>query len=388
MGAGTSPVVVGVPTWCEAASIRDHACRVDEALFRAGFGVKGALIVNADNRSPDGTADEFMATATGHEKVVLTTDGRGKGRNCAALFEFALQVHARVLVTLDADLEVLPLDWLPALIAPVLHGSADLVTPLYPRFWYDANQTNQIAAPLFLATTGVAVRQPIGGDFAFSTEALRTLSALPWPEAAFGFGWDAFVVTTSLLEGLAVRQAPLSYGKIHSWRSDSAEEIEQEMELKFLQTTSVMLEQLASLEPKGTEPVPHYPHSPPPGCLPKPYNLEPIHEFARRCWSRNLRSPWLEALLPTGVQPGKEGLNDAQWAQVLTRSLLLARHEQLPRKFYQALQTLFFARLSSMLPAYANLSPREIDDIVRGVAGLIRQDLAAVSVKSDGGENL
>jgi hypothetical protein len=69
-------VIIGVPSWCEAPGITAHARRIDDALDAAGFG-SGAVIVNADNRSPDNTAGLFMATPTRHRKVTLPT-ARGK----------------------------------------------------------------------------------------------------------------------------------------------------------------------------------------------------------------------------------------------------------------------------------------------------------------------
>lgn len=371
--------VIGVPTWCEAATIRDHVLRIDRAITAAGLDADDAVIVNADNTSPDGTAELFMRTPTLSQKVAIATAGRGKGRNCAALFDYATTVEAKVLVTLDADLEVLPLDWLPAMTRPVLDGNADLVTPLYPRHWYDANQTNQVSAPVLLAMTGRPVRQPIGGDFAFSASALRHLQEMRWPDVAFGFGWDAFVVTAVMLVDLKLHQAPLSVGKIHSWRSDSADEIEDEMELKFFEPTSAMFEQLAQFPLPSHEPVPDYPYSPPLGLPPKDYEVGPIQEFAQRCWARDRSLPALAVLGAGGAVldgPGLPALDDDRWGSVLARGVIAARQGAAGRELYRVLQTLFFARLAAVLEGYEALSTAEIDKTVHRVAGIVRQKVA------------
>jgi len=371
-------IVVGVPTWCEAATIQDHVGRIDRALAAAGFRADDAVIVNADNQSPDGTAELFMRTPTSFQKVPLATAGRGKGRNCAALLDYATTVGVKALVTLDADLEVLPDNWLPAMLQPVLNDETDLVAPLYSRYWYDANQTNQVSAPVLLAMTGHAVRQPIGGDFAFSARALRHLQETPWPEVALGFGWDAFVVTAVMLADLKLHQAPLSVGKIHSWRSGSADEIEEEMQLKFFEPTSALFDQVARFALPLDEPLPDYPQSPPLGLPPKDYQVGPIHEFAQRCWARD-RSSQAVAVLGGDLElggPRLPVLDDDRWGSVLARGVLRARHGAADRELYRVLQTLFFARLATVLGGYARFSPPEIDTIVHGVGAVVRQQIA------------
>src|SRR4029450_12425492 len=165
-------------------------------------------------------------------KVCLRTASRGKGHNFRRLFEFCREKDAAALVTIDADLEIVPADWLPALVGPVLAGRADFVTPLYGRFWYDGNMTNQFMAPLVLAVTGHPIRQPIGGEFAFSRAVIARLLDEQWPAGAYGFGTDLFAVLRSLRAGFIVGQAPLSVGKVHSWRSDSVDQLEEEMGTK------------------------------------------------------------------------------------------------------------------------------------------------------------
>ena len=374
--SGRTGIVIGVPTWCEAVNISAHTRRIDEALRAADLGLD-AVIVNADNHSPDDTASLFMATPTVHRKLTLPT-ARGKGNNEAALFELALRSGAAVFITLDADLEALPDDWVPALAAPILDGSTDLVTPLYPRFWYDGTLTNQIVAPLVLAVTGVPLRQPIGGDFAFSPAALRTLSRRPWPAAARGFGWDAYVVVTMLRLGLKVRQARLSYGKVHSWRSESASEIELEMETKFVEIATATLEELSTFAVGVLPLTGEYPPAPPVGRQPKAYDLGPGREFTTRWWTRQNDSPWLDVLLPPDARNGEaapERMDDALWARVLCRAISVVRRRPPDRDFYRALEALFFLRLMYVLPGYESSSTAEIDAAVHRLAVRLRDEL-------------
>jgi len=365
-------IVIGVPSWQEAATIGAHTRRIDEALSSAGFG-REAVIVNADNASPDGTAEVFLAAPTRHRKCSLIT-ARGKGSNEAAMFEFALHAGAEVFVTLDADLEVLPHDWLPALAGPVLSGAADLVIPLYRRFWYDGTITNQVVAPLVLGVTGQPIRQPIGGDYAFSAKALRLLSGRPWPEAALGFGWDIHMVALALQLGLVHRQAELSYGKVHSWRGDSPAEIDQDMRRKIAEVVTATFDGLAVLPVAATDELHPFPAAPPAGRSPKDYDLRPAEELTSGYWHRERDSPWTRRLLE-GIAPiGDDGypvLDDQRWAMMLARAFRPTPSPEL----LAALHALYFVRQIQVLPQYRELAPDKVDARVYELAAHLRHAL-------------
>lgn len=78
-----------------------------------------AAIVVVDNGSTDDTA----AIATSLGARVIREPRRGKGRALRTAFE---QVGAEIYVLADGD-DQLPAEQLPALVAPILDGSADLV---------------------------------------------------------------------------------------------------------------------------------------------------------------------------------------------------------------------------------------------------------------------
>jgi hypothetical protein len=365
------PLVVGVPTWCEAASIERQIRQVDAALGAWGPGCE-AVLVNADNASPDGTAAAFLATPTMHRKVVLTTE-RGKGNAEAALFRYALGVDAPALVTLDADLEVVPADWLPALTGPVLDGAIDIAIPLYARFWYDGIFTNQIVAPMVLAVTGEPIRQPTGGEFALGPAALRALLAESWPPAATGFASDLHMVITGLRLGLRHRQVPLSYGKVHSWRSGLPAP---ELAAKFAEMALGTLAALATFPAPTGRRLPPFPAAPPPATGPKPYDLTPTIQDAARDWQRHGRSPLTSLLLgaPVDAYSGPPDLDDAAWAAVLVRALRVMRQEP-PDGFAAVLQTLQYQRLVRELPRYREMSCIEVDRAVHALAVAIRDNL-------------
>ena len=80
------------------------------------------LVIVVDNGSTDGTGD----VAARHGAVVVTEPVAGYGRACAAGTKRAVTEGAEVIVYIDADQSSRP-DELPALLAPITSGEADLV---------------------------------------------------------------------------------------------------------------------------------------------------------------------------------------------------------------------------------------------------------------------
>ena len=361
-------LIIGLPTYCEAASIAEITARIDANAQRLPM-ASSTLIANCDNCSPDGTSEIFAQVSTKLDKVALRTAPgiRGKGANLRRLFEFTIEHNAKHLICLDADLEVLPADWLAAYVS-ALDAKADLIVPLYRRFWYDANLTNQVAVPL-IATTGEPIRQPIGGDFGFSLAAIETYLGLNWPEGADGYGIDSFLVLRALRHGLVLHQQPLSTGKIHSWRSDSAGEVFTEMEEKFWQVVSTLLgeiEGFPSTTPRGG--TIRFPESPPLGADSKPYDPSHLIEAGEACWERRWQvAEHLEAL-GCNVQEAKPVLDNDCWAAILCRLLTLWNSESLRRSLVKAFETLFYIRLAHVLPTLRN---QDVEPMVERLANTV-----------------
>ena len=65
-------IVVGIPSYNEAQSIRHVVETVDDGLSTF-FGKKDAVIINVDNHSPDNTKDVFLTTPTKLPKLYIST---------------------------------------------------------------------------------------------------------------------------------------------------------------------------------------------------------------------------------------------------------------------------------------------------------------------------
>lgn len=365
-------IVVGLPTWREDWNIRSLTEKVDKRLCDLSV-ESTALIVNADNNSPDRTVEEFLAANTQCEKVSLLTEKglRGKGYNMRLLFGYALEKKADILINIDADLEHVGEDWIPTMCRAIVEEQADLFVPVYPRYWYDANQTNQIMTPLVSAVTGVSVRQPTAGDFAFSPKFIKHLLDITWPVGAFGFGADLFCLLKALQDGFAISQEPLSIGKLHSWRSDDEDQLEDEMLDKFEAMVGTVLMQLAggSWNQQGV-PV-KFPKNGAFKYPPKDYDPSHIIRAAENQFQSvrdNLVFQELMGEVPSSS--GMPALKNQQWAQILYRCFQKAKANSLDPDFYSYFKILFYMRMASVLP---KLTDDGVEPMVLEVTEFLRE---------------
>jgi dolichol-phosphate mannosyltransferase len=118
--AGTGAWVV-LPTYNE----RENLAAISAAILEA---LPGATLLVVDDSSPDGTGDlaEELAAADPRVRVRHRPGKQGLGRAYLDGFGVALAGDASVVIQMDADWSHDPAA-LPALVAPVTGGRADLV---------------------------------------------------------------------------------------------------------------------------------------------------------------------------------------------------------------------------------------------------------------------
>ncbi|MFC1889122.1 glycosyltransferase [Thermodesulfobacteriota bacterium] len=209
-------IVVGIPSYKEADSIAFPTDVASRGILKH-FPDRKAAIINVDNCSPDGTGEAFMSTPTKVPKIYISTDEGvvGKGNNFRNLFEAAVELGAKAVVVVDADLKSITPEWIQYLGEPLFSGS-DYVAPIYVRHKYDGSITNQIAYPLLRTLFGLRVRQPIGGDFGFSGKLARAfLSEKLWNDKIANFGIDIWMTTIAIARRFEICQAFLGSPKSH-----------------------------------------------------------------------------------------------------------------------------------------------------------------------------
>ncbi len=218
-------IVIGIPSQNAASLI--HFPTVQAALgLKEFFGHMDSVIINCDNSSSDGTADTFMKTDTMDipKMCLFTPKGvKGKGNNLKNLFRKVLELGARGAIVLDADLKNITPRWVKNLGEPLFNDFA-FVSPLYVRQKFDGTITNNIAYPLTRCLYGRRVRQPIGGDFGFSSAMANVfLKNEMWSEEVSQFGIDIWMTTIAMNEGVPICQAFMGRPKVNKLKDPSSD---------------------------------------------------------------------------------------------------------------------------------------------------------------------
>ncbi len=208
--------IVGIPSYMEADTIPFVTKQVDQGLTKY-FAHLNTLIVNVDNNSEDDTKSAFLSTKTQTPKHYISTPKgvKGKGNNFLNLFNFA-KTHIRTIkggVVVDADLRSITPEWIQYLGEPILKGY-DYALPLYSRHQFDGTITNHLCYPLFYGLLGEDLRQPIGGEFAFSSALINHWLKQKWNSSAKQYGVDVFMTLHAIFGPFKICEVGLGT-KVH-----------------------------------------------------------------------------------------------------------------------------------------------------------------------------
>jgi len=217
-------IVVAIPSYKEAASISLPTKQADIGLTKY-YSHKSGVIINCDNGSPDGTTQAFFDTETKIPKMSLSTETGlvGKGYNLRSLFQKAVELSAKAVIVLDADVKNITPQWIRNLCEP-LFDDYHFVAPLYVRHKYDGSFTNNLVYPMTRTLYGRRVRQPIGGEVGFSGETAKLyLDCDYWDENVGQFGINLWMTTLAVKSPGAVIQSFMGRTKIHRVRDFSAD---------------------------------------------------------------------------------------------------------------------------------------------------------------------
>jgi dolichol-phosphate mannosyltransferase len=206
---GTGTWVV-LPTYDEADNIGPITAAILEAL-------PGATLLVVDDGSPDGTgalADGLAATDS-RVRVRHRPAKQGLGKAYLDGFQVALDGGARLVVQMDADFSHSP-TVLPALLAPLEAGAADLVIgSRYTRGgrvedWGLGRRIISRGGSLFARIVlGLQVRDLTGGFKAWRAE---TLAAIPFDGVhAGGYVFQIEMTFRADRRGARIREVPITF---------------------------------------------------------------------------------------------------------------------------------------------------------------------------------
>jgi glycosyltransferase involved in cell wall biosynthesis len=214
---GKADIVIGVPCFNNEATIA-HVIQTVEKGLSLHYPTKRCVVIIADGGSVDDTREESeqLEKSPWIERIVSIYRGiPGKGSAVREIFEGASVLRSDVCVLFDSDIRSITAGWVQRMVDGILQDSYDFIAPYYTRYKYDGTITNNIVYNLTRALYGYRVRQPIGGDFAFSLPLVEQYIAKDvWETNVAKYGIDIWLTTTALTSKVKIAQANLGV-KIH-----------------------------------------------------------------------------------------------------------------------------------------------------------------------------
>lgn len=158
-------------------------------------------VVVCDDGSTDKTAD--MATTAGAH-VIKHQKNTGKGSALKSLFQYAKQINADVVVTMDGDGQFLP-EEMPRLIDPILKHQSDIVIGYRFDNTTDMPSYRKIGNKLLDKVTNFASELPFrdtqSGFRSYSKKAIESIKF-----TADGFGADSEILIDASRKGLNISE--------------------------------------------------------------------------------------------------------------------------------------------------------------------------------------
>jgi glycosyltransferase involved in cell wall biosynthesis len=213
----SADILVGIPCYNNERTITHVIQMVTHGLAKH-YRDRKAVILIADGGSTDDTrevAKEFEIKPWQEKLITIYRGPGGKGTALRSVFEATHRLEVKACAVVDSDLRSITSDWIKYLIDPVLERGYQYVAPIYLRHKYDGTITNNIVYNLTRALYGKRVRQPIGGDFAFSRDLAKFYADQDvWETDVARFGIDIWMTTNAITQGFRLCQSNLGV-KIH-----------------------------------------------------------------------------------------------------------------------------------------------------------------------------
>jgi hypothetical protein len=216
-------VLVGLPTLNHSDSV-GPVVRAVHVAFNRELARERTALVNVDGGSTDGTPDIVRdASIVDRETLVASHSLRtrhrisapyhgvpGKAGALRTVFAAADLLQARAVVVLDPEIASVTPESVAALALPALRGEGEFVSPSYPRPVLDGPLVTQVVRPLFRAAYGLALHEPLAGEFACSGRfASRCLDEPAWDTDDLRLAIDLWISGMAAADGLRVAEVAL-----------------------------------------------------------------------------------------------------------------------------------------------------------------------------------
>ncbi|UCE06829.1 MAG: glycosyltransferase [bacterium] len=381
---GSTDILVGIPCFNSQTTIA-HVVKTVENGLALHYPNQRCVAVVADGGSVDDTREEGeeLEASPWIERVISIYRGiPGKGSAVRAIFEAANLLQAKVCVLFDSDLRSITPDWVKCMVDAVINDSYDFIAPYYTRYKYDGTITNNIVYNLTRALYGYRVRQPIGGDFAFSLPLIQKyLLHDVWETDVARFGIDIWLTTMAMVNNAKIGQANLGV-KIHDVK-DPADALGP-MFRQVVLTLLLLMEQHEEIwkSVKGSKPTPIV--GPALNVEPQPFivNVTKLVEDFKIGFS-NYKDIWKKIVSPYDWQAieklskteEKSFLIETEnWAKILYDLAAAFHHWRGNRRLMVSLMTpLYFARVASFVNRTRDMSNEQAEVVVEEQAEIFEK---------------
>lgn len=359
-------IVVGIPSYCEEDTIAFVAEQASLGLKKY-FPDKKSVIINVDNGSTDGTESAFLNASLETPRIYISTDKgiKGKGYNFYNLFWTIKELKAKAGIVLDADLRSVRSNWIEKMGKPIFEDGYDFIAPYYMRSKTDATITNHLIYPLTYGLLGWDLRQPIGGDFAFSSKMVDLWIKDKWDPAVYEYGIDVFMSLTAFFENAKVGQVNLG-SKIHNLSNPNLGPMFFQVTETFFKMISANLDKVKKTtkiqKPAligGNE-------------LPILANSDPLKEIFMKTFLDNLDFHWetIEKSVSSLVlndltkiyKSRTETISLELWLKIVYDFLFAHKESNYSADIIKALGCLYFGRVASFFNNNGKHTPEEIEE--------------------------
>jgi len=340
------------------------------------------IIIISDGGSTDDTrevAKDFQLKPWQEKLVTIYRGTPGKGSALRMIFEAAYHLQAKACMVVDADLRSINNRWVKMLLDPVVEEDFDYVAPIYTRYKYDGTITNNIVYNLCGAVFGKRIRQPIGGDFAFSKNLVQFyIEQDVWETDVARFGIDIWLTVQAIVHGFRLCQAQLGR-KIHDAKDPS-----EHLGPMFRQVVSTLFWLMEENEAywkavSGAEPVPvrgaTSAEEPEPISVNRHKLLSSFRAGLQHfgpLWKEVFCADCFEALqVAAAMEDGRFRMPMDTWVRVLYE--LAGTYHNWPanrRRLIDLMTPLYYGRVASFINETSDMDSSEAERIVEGQAEL------------------
>jgi glucosylglycerate synthase len=374
-------IVVGIPCFNNEKTIANVIRMVSQGLREHYRGLRSVIIIS-DGGSTDDTRDaakEFQLKPWQEKLVGIYRGTPGKGSAIRMIFEAAHVLGAKACMVVDADLRSITSSWVNNLLDPVLGKDFDFVAPIYTRYKYDGTITNNIVYNLCQGVFGKKIRQPIGGDFAFSKKLVCFyIQRNVWETDVARFGIDIWLTVQAIIHKFNICQAHLGR-KVHDAKDPS-----EHLGPMFRQVVSTLFELMEDTEKfwkdvSGAEDVPVFGELSPEEPEPINVNFRKLHHsfimgvnHFGPLWKEIFCQDCFEAIrAAASMEEAQFRLPTDTWVRVLYE--IAGTYHNWPsnrRRLVDLMTPLYYGRVASFINETKDMTSEGAERVVEAQASL------------------